>query len=238
MAQVTKLVLDPDKTIEERIESVLAIMSEDVSDDDRLVLQHMLEQALEMKKKSECQTLADLRKKYASKKKLEEVISSPDVKNKKPAPKKTKATDKPDPKDITPKKSVWATVKKVTPKKAPVGVTTEEGRKVKGPPTKRKAPPTPEASEEQEMSGSEYDPVDSNSDSNYSDRAACTPKRGRTKVQAKGSARKRRARGSRPTLSWCSSDSEAGGCTERKKTVVLFTEEELKAMYDTAMDDP
>ena len=217
-------------------------MSEDVSDNDRLVLQHMLEQALEMKKKSECQTLADLRKKYASNKKLEEVISvvddSPDVKKKKPAPKKTKVTDKPDPKDITPKKSVRATVKKVTPKKAPVGVTTEEGRKVKGPPTKRKAPPTPEASEEQEMSGSEYDPVDSNSDSNDSDRAACTPKRGRTKFQAKGSARKRRARGSRPPLSWCSSDSEAGGSKERKQTVVLFTEEELKAMYDTAMDDP
>ena len=68
MSQVTKLVLDPGETIEERIESVLAIMSEDVSVDDRLVLQHMLEQALEMKKKSECQTLADLRKKYGSKK--------------------------------------------------------------------------------------------------------------------------------------------------------------------------
>ena len=68
---------------------------------------------------------------------LEEVISvvddSPDVKKKKPgpAPKKTKATDKPDTKDITPKKSARATVKKVTPKKAPVGVTTEEGRKVR-----------------------------------------------------------------------------------------------------------
>ena len=40
-------------------------------------------------------------------------------------------------------------------------MTTEEARKVKGPPIKRKAPPSPEASEEQEMSGSEYDPVDS-----------------------------------------------------------------------------
>ena len=140
---------------------------------------------------------------------------------------RTKATDKPDAKDITPKKSVQATVKKVTPKKVPVGVTTEEGRKVKGPPTKKKAPPSPEASKEQEMSGSEYDPVDSNSDSNDSDCAACTPKRGRTKVQAKGSARKRRAGDSRPPLSWCSSDSEAGGSKERKKTVILFTEEEL-----------
>ena len=117
-------------------------------------------------------------------------------------------------------------------------MTTEEGRKVKGPPTKRKALPSPEASEEQEMSGFEYDPVNSNSDSNDSDRAVCTPKRGRMKVQAKGSARKRRARVSRPPLSWRSSDSEADGSKERKKTVVLFTEEELKAMYDTAMDDP
>ena len=82
---------------------------------------------------------------------------------------------------------------------------TEDARKVKGPPTKRKAPPSPEASEEQEVSGSEYDPVDFNSDSNNSDRAACTPKRGRTKVQAKGSAKKQRAQGSRPPLSWCSS---------------------------------
>ena len=220
MSQVINLVLDPGETIEHRIESVLAIMSEDVSDDDHQVLQRMLEQALEMKTKSECQTLADLRKKYASKKKVEEVISvvddSPDVKKKKPAPapKRPKATDKPDAKDITPKRSARATVKKVTPKKAPVGVMAEDARKVKGPPTKRKAPPSPEASEEQEMSGSEYDPVDSNSDSNDSDRAACTPKRGRTKVQAKGSARKGCARCLRPPLSWCSSESEAGGSKE------------------------
>ena len=189
MSQVTNLVLDPGETIEHRIESIPAIMSQDMSNDDRQVLQQMLEQALEMKKKSECQTLADLRKTYTSKKKVEEeVISvvddSPDVKKKKPAPvpKKTKATDKPNAKDITPKKSLRATVKKVTPKKAPVGVTTGDARKVKGPPTKRKAPLSPEASEEQEMSGSEYNLVDCNSDSNDSDRAACTPKRWRTKV--------------------------------------------------------
>ena len=167
MSQVTNLVLDPSETIEHRIESVLAIMSEDVSDDDCQVLQRMLEQ-----KKIECQTLADLSKKYASKKKVEEVISVVDDSPEKACAcaEKNKATDKPDAKDITPKKSARATIKKVTPKKAPVGVTTEDSRKVKGPPTKRKAPPSPEASKEQEISGSEYDPVDSYSDSNDSDR--------------------------------------------------------------------
>ena len=147
------------------------------------------------------------------------MLTTPDVNKKKPgpAPNKTKATDEPDAKDITPKRSARATVKKVTPKKAPIGVTTVEARKVKGPPTKRKAPPSPEASEEEEISGSEYDPVNSNSDSNDSDRAACAPKRGRTKVQAKGSARKRRAPGLQPLHSWCSSESETGGSKERKK---------------------
>ena len=115
----------------------------------------------------------------------------------------------------------------------------EDAKKVKGPPTKRKAPPLPEVSQEEEPSGSEYDPGNSNSDSDNS-AAECTPKKGRTKGQPKGSARKRRARGSRPALSWCSSESEAesGDRSWEKKGLVVFTEEELKAMYNTAMDDP
>ena len=39
MSQVTKLVLDPGETSEHRIESFLAIMSEDLSGDNRLVLE-------------------------------------------------------------------------------------------------------------------------------------------------------------------------------------------------------
>ena len=51
---------------------------------------------------------------------------------------------------------------------------------MKGPPTKRKAPPSPEVSQEEEPSGSEYDPGNSNSDSDNS-APECTPKRGSTK---------------------------------------------------------
>ena len=62
------------------------------------------------------------RKKYASKKKVEEefinvVDNSPDVKKKKPAPspKKLKQQTNPTPKTLLKKKSARATVKKVTP---------------------------------------------------------------------------------------------------------------------------
>ena len=222
-----KLVLDPGETVEARIESILAIMSEEVSEDDRMVLQLLLEQALEMKKKKECQTLSQLKKKYASRKKKEDIInvddSGEDKKNN--PPKKQKTVHKEKGKDHTPPK-----MKK------------EKPTKLKGPPTKRKAPPSPVVSEDGAASGSEYDPHESNSECEDSDAPPITPKRGRpsTKTPSKvtSSSRKRRPRGSRPPLSWCTSESEEGGSTERKKTVVLFTEDELKAMYDTAIDDP
>ena len=63
------------------------------------------------------------------------------------------------------------------------------------------------------------------------------PREGVLKSKPRGREKATGSR-SRPPLSWYSSESEAGGSKERKKTVVLFTEEELKAMYDTAMDDP
>ena len=104
-AILDKLVLDPGETVEARIESILAIMSEEVSEDDRTVLQLLLEQALEMKKKKECQTLSQLKKKYASRKKKEDIInvddSGEDKKNN--PPKKQKTVHKEKGKDHTPK---------------------------------------------------------------------------------------------------------------------------------------
>ena len=232
-----KLVLDPGETVEQRIESILAIMSEEVSEEDRMVLQLLLEQALEMKKKKECQTLSQLKKKYASRKKKEDIINVDDSgeDKKKNPPKKQKTVHKEKGKDHTPPK-----MKKGTPQKGTVAK--EKPTKLKGPPTKRKAPPSPVVSEDGAASGSEYDPHESNSECEDSDAPPITPKRGRpsTKTPSKvtSSSRKRRPRGSRPPLSGCTSESEEGGSTERKKTVILFTKDELKAMYDTAMDDP
>ena len=101
-----KLVLDPGETVEQRIESILAIMAEDVSEDDRMVLQCLLEQALEMKKKKECQTLSQLKKKYASRKKKEDIINVDDSgeDKKKNPPKKPKSVDKEKGKGHTPQK--------------------------------------------------------------------------------------------------------------------------------------
>ena len=84
-----------------------------------------------------------------------------------------------------------------------------------------------------------YEPVNSNSDSDNS-AAESTPKRGRSKGSPKGSTWKRRARESRPPLSWCSSesDAESGDRNGGKKGLVVFTQEELKAIYDTALDGP
>ena len=109
-----KLVLDPGETVEQRIESILAIMAEDVSEDDRMVLQCLLEQALEMKKKRECQTL---KKKYASRKKKEDITNVDDSgeDKKKNPPKKPKSVDKEKGKDHTPPK-----MKKGTPQKGTV----------------------------------------------------------------------------------------------------------------------
>ena len=87
MSQATKLILDPGETIEQRIESILAIMSQDVTDDDRAVLQNMMEQALEKRTVSQAQSFSDLRSKYGAKKKSEDVITvdeSPEVKQSKP----------------------------------------------------------------------------------------------------------------------------------------------------------
>ena len=242
MSQATKLILDPGETIEQRIESILAIMSQDVTADDRAVLQNMLEQALEKKKVSQAQSFSDLLSKYGAKKKSEQedvinVDESPEAKQSKP--KKNKPSEKPTDRNTTQTKPTKAPTKKGTPEKSNVVVKKEDAKKVKGPPTKRKAPPSPEVSQEEEPTDSEYNPGNSNSDSDKS-APKCTPKRGRTKGQPKGSARKRRARGSRPPLSWCSSESEAesGDRTGEKKGLVSFTEEELKAMYDTAMDNP
>ena len=159
-----KLVLDPGETVEARIESILAIMSEEVSEDDRTVLQLLLEQALEMKKKKECQTLSQLKKKYASRKKKEDIInvddSGEDKKNN--PPKKQKTVHKEKGKDHTPPK-----MKKGTPQKGTVAK--EKPTKLKGPPTKRKAPPSPVVSEDGAASGSEYDPHESNSECEDSD---------------------------------------------------------------------
>ena len=119
MSQATKLILDPGETIEQRIESILAIMSQDVTDDVRAVLQNMMEQALEKKTVSQAQSFSDLRSKYGAKKKSEDVITvdeSPEVKQSKP--KKNKPTEKPTDKNTTQTKPTKAPTKKVTPKKA------------------------------------------------------------------------------------------------------------------------
>ena len=77
-------------------------------------------------------------------------------------------------------KSTKVPSKMATPKKVSVVVTKEDVKKVKGPPTKRKAPLLlQEASEEEKPSGSECDPGNSNSDSANS-ATEFTPKRGRS----------------------------------------------------------
>ena len=149
MSQATKFILDPGETIEQRIELILAIMSQDLTADDRAVLQTMLVQALVKKKVSQAQSLSDLRSKYAAKKKSdqEDVINvdeSPEAKQSKP--KKDKPNEKPTDKNTTQTKPTKAPTKKVTPKKSSVVVTREDAKKVKGPPTKRKAAPSPDVS--------------------------------------------------------------------------------------------
>ena len=139
MLQTTKLILDPWEMTEQQIESILAIMSQDVRDDDRAVLQNMLEQALEKKKVCQAQSFSDLRSKYGAKKKSEEDITvdeSPDVKQRKP--KKNISTEKPTDKNTTQTKPTKAPTNKVTPKKASVVVTKEDVKKVKGPLTKER----------------------------------------------------------------------------------------------------
>ena len=101
MSQTTKLIL------EQRIEVILAIMSQDVM---ATTEQNMLEQALEKEKVSQAQSFSDLR----TKKKSEDVITvdeSPDVKQGKP--KKKKNTEKPTDKgpaialSIAGRKTLW-----------------------------------------------------------------------------------------------------------------------------------
>ena len=138
MSQATKLILDPVETIEQRIELILAIMSQDVTADNRAVLQNMLEQALEKKKVSQAQSFSNLLSKYKAKKKSEQedvinVDESPEAKQSKP--KKSKPNEKPTDKNTTQTKPTKAPTKKVTPKKSRVVVTKEDAKKVKGPPT-------------------------------------------------------------------------------------------------------
>ena len=221
--------LDPGETVEQRIDSILAIMSEKVSDEDRSVLQRMLEQALDMKKTQESrpQTFADLRSKYVATQKNEEIINIEDS----PEPKKTKGGAR---KPQRPEKD--SSKLKGQTKKGTATPSKDEPKKLKGPPTKRKAPePSPQVSDEQE---SDYEPVDSDASSDDAF-VKSTPKR-KPKAVVKGSAKKKASLGSRPPLSWCSSESEVEikDGVPKKKAVVVFTEEELKAMYDTAMDDP
>ena len=89
MFQATMLIFDPGETIEQRIESILVKMSQDVTDDERAVLQNMLEQVLEKNKVSQAQSFSDLRSKYGAKKKSEpedviNVDESPEAKQSKP----------------------------------------------------------------------------------------------------------------------------------------------------------
>ena len=107
-------------------------------------------------------------------KKSEDVITVdelPDVKQSKP--KKNKPTEKPTNKNTTQTKPTKAPTKKVTPQKASVVVTKQDVKKVKGPPTIARSIAG------EEPLGSEYDPGNSNSDSDNS-AAECTPRRGRT----------------------------------------------------------
>ena len=50
MSQTTKLIVDRGEMIKQRIESILTIMSQDVTDDDRAVLRNMLEQVLKKRR--------------------------------------------------------------------------------------------------------------------------------------------------------------------------------------------